>query len=167
MMLFALDAVIVSNLRLPVPEGYTPVYVGRRMPRMEGNVFGNPLQVVGTAWTRESDQWTRFLMAHEQPAIRHLARCALKNRGYPQGEAATLYLKVLRAQCRSDTPQRRRLEELAERVVQGERYALQCWCPAGLPCHASVVREALMGYATRRFHEPERVQAGPCAAQLA
>ncbi|WP_189091395.1 DUF4326 domain-containing protein [Deinococcus ruber] len=166
MILVPPDAVIVSNLRLPVREGYTPLYVGRRMPRMEGSVFGNPLQVVGTTWTREADEWTRFLMVHEQPAIRHLARCALKNRGYQQGEAATLYLEVLREQCRTDTPQRRRLLELSERVVRGERYALQCWCPAGLPCHASVVREALMGYAQRSIDDSAAHDRDFCAAQV-
>ena len=140
------ERVVVVNVRSVLPAGVTPVYVGRAMPGRAGSVFGNPLPLVGKTWTPEAERWTRFLMT--QAGAEQIAQRALADRGYVQGDAARLYRLVLREQVRRGDVQLAALLELAERVRQGESIALQCWC-APRPCHAVVIRDAVLGYARR------------------
>lgn len=72
--------------------------------------------------------------------------------GFAQGEAAAAYLPWLREQCKTDTPARRELLELARRVMRGENVALICSC-APRPCHAEHVRTAVLAYATLVYTE--------------
>lgn len=144
--------VTVAHVRAKVPAKWTAVYVGRAMPGLEGSPLGNPLPVVGRRWTDEAERWTRWLAEHEDPRVREAAGRALTARGYAQGEAATLYREVLREQCRRATPQREEVLRLARLVQAGERLALQCWC-APRPCHAAVVRDAVLGYAGRKVRD--------------
>lgn len=140
--------VTVIHIRQSAPEGYTKIYVGRAMPGREGSVFGNPLAVKGKEWSNEAEHWTRLLCSDLNQSVRQIAATALARKGYEQGEAAQLYRFVLREQCRKKAPQFDELQRLAHRAAQGEALALACWC-APAPCHAEVVRDAILGYAAR------------------
>lgn len=140
--------VIVINVREAAPQGFTKVYVGRAMPGREGSVFGNPLPVIGKRWTHEAEHWTRLLCGELDEHVRQTAELALARKGYQQGDAAHLYRFVLRELCRTRAPQFDELMRLAQRVANAEALALACWCSPA-PCHAEVVREAVLGYAAR------------------
>lgn len=142
------ENIIVTNVRAAVPAGFTPVYVGRTMPGREGSVFGNPLPLAGKRWTEEARHWSDVLARHPDARVRQVAEQALGARGYRQGDAAQLYRLVLREQVRRGDVQLSALLDLSERLRRGERLALQCWC-APKPCHALVVRDAVLGYARR------------------
>lgn len=143
------ERIHVAHVRDAVPNGHHVVYVGRAMPGREGSVFGNPLPVRGRTWTPAAQAWTAHLATHAELEVREAARAALLARGYAQGEAATFYRHVLRAQCReAHSPQRTALLRLARLVAAGETLTLQCWC-APQPCHAAVIRDAILGYARR------------------
>lgn len=129
-------------------SGAQVIYVGRAMPGREGSVFGNPLPVVGGRWTAEAQAWSEHLARHADPGVVEIAREAMARRGYERGQAAGLYLHVLREQCRRDSPQRRELLRLAWLHLQGVHLALQCWCHPN-PCHATVICQAVLGYASR------------------
>ncbi|MDR6221425.1 DUF4326 domain-containing protein [Deinococcus soli (ex Cha et al. 2016)] len=119
-------------------------YVGRG----RGSVLGNPLPVIGRSrWTSEAAAWTSHLIhaAHLTGTEREQAQRALHHLGFEQGEAAALYLHVLREQCRTDTPERRAVQRLAVLATQGPVH-LQCWCTPK-PCHAEHIRSAILGYA--------------------
>ncbi|GGS03194.1 DUF4326 domain-containing protein [Deinococcus sedimenti] len=124
-------------------SGHTE-YVGRG----RGSVLGNPLPVIGRGrWTGEAAAWTSHLIhaANLTGTEREQAQRALQCLGFEQGEAAALYLHVLREQCRTDTPQRRAVLRLAALATQGPVH-LQCWCTPR-PCHAEHIRTAILGYA--------------------
>lgn len=126
-------------------EGVRVVYVGRG----RGSVLGNPLPVIGKgAWTAEAAHWTKALLESPDPQVQAAAARAWARRGFEQGEAAALYRHVLRVQCCSATPQRAAVLELARAVADGEALHLTCWCTPR-PCHAEVIREAVVGYARR------------------
>lgn len=140
--------VIVTHIRQPPPEGFTKIYVGRAMPGPAGSVFGNPLPVVGKKWSHEAEFWTCLLCGSLDLEVRRIAETAHARHGYGQGEAARLYRLVLREQCRTRGPEFDELQRLAQRAASGEALALACWC-APAPCHAEVVRDAILGYAAR------------------
>lgn len=142
------ENIIVTNVRAAVPAGFTPVYVGRTMPGREGSVFGNPLPLAGKRWTEEARHWSDVLARHPDARVRQVAEQALGAQGYRQGDAAQLYRLVLREQVRRGDVQLSALMDLGERLRRGERLALQCWC-VPKPCHALVVRDAVLGYARR------------------
>jgi hypothetical protein len=54
------------------------------------------------------------------------------------------FRSYLREQWALKGPVRAELEELAERVRDGECIALQCWC-APKACHGDVIKEAING----------------------
>jgi hypothetical protein len=96
--------------RKPIPEGYTPIYVGRKTTyRPE---FGADFSILGNPSTLQ--QGTR-------------------------DEALALNRQWLPRRLNADTPQARAIEALAARVRLGERLALMCWC-APLACHADVIK---------------------------
>ena len=140
--------IIVMHVRDRVPQGFTPVYVGRAMPGREGSVFGNPLVVRSKSWSAQARDWAEWLSGLEDAEASEAGRRALACRGFLRGEAAALYRTVLREQVKVGGPQRRELLTLAARLRGGERLALQCWCYPR-PCHAAVIREAVLGYAGR------------------
>lgn len=103
----------VHNARKPIPAGHTPIYVGRYTTyRPE---FGADFSILGNPYTLKQGN---------------------------REEVIALYHQWLTARLQADTPQARAIEALAERVRQGERLALICWC-APLACHADVIRAAV------------------------
>lgn len=60
------------------------------------------------------------------------------------------YRDWLREQWLQNGPSREALEELAERVRDGECIALQCWC-APRACHGDVIKEAIEGINRRHI----------------
>lgn len=104
--------------------------------------------VRGKSWSVQAREWAEWLSGLEDAEASEAGRRALACRGFLQGEAAALYRTVLREQVKVGGPQRRELLTLAARLRGGERLALQCWCYPR-PCHAAVIREAVLGYAGR------------------
>ena len=102
--------ITVHNARKPIPEGYTPIYVGRKTTyRPE---FGADFNILGNPYTLR--QGTR-------------------------DEVIALYRQWLPLRLNADTPQARALQDLADRVRTGEKLLLICWC-APLACHADVIK---------------------------
>lgn len=66
-------------------------------------------------------------------------------RGWKQGEAASAYLDYLRSKCREKGVEYDKIIELANRVRQGEKLVLVCWCTPR-PCHAQHIKAAIEGY---------------------
>lgn len=109
--------VIVHNVRHPVPEGFTPVYVGRRSsyrPQYGENFseLGNPYTM--PRYTREDaigayDDWLRLRQKVQQLDVVGVAEL---------------------------------VDVLISRVQAGENIALCCWC-APLPCHADIIKATL------------------------
>ena len=58
------------------------------------------------------------------------------------------YRRWLRAQWRQRGAARRELERLAAKYQRDRQLTLLCWC-APLPCHADVVREAVVALVRR------------------
>ena len=58
------------------------------------------------------------------------------------------YRRWLRAQWRHGEAVRQELERLAAKYRRDGRLTLLCWC-APLPCHADVIREAVVGICAR------------------
>jgi Domain of unknown function (DUF4326) len=61
-------------------------------------------------------------------------------------EVLATYRAWLRRQWRQGGPVRRELERLAAQYRRDGPLTLRCWC-APLPCHADVVREAVLALA--------------------
>ena len=60
-----------------------------------------------------------------------------------RAEVVARYRAWLRRQWRQGGPVRRELERLAAKYRRDGQLTLLCWC-APLPCHADVVREAVL-----------------------
>lgn len=52
------------------------------------------------------------------------------------------YRRLLEKDMARNGPMSQEIRKIAERVRQGERICLQCWC-APLPCHGDVIAEAV------------------------
>jgi hypothetical protein len=61
-----------------------------------------------------------------------------------RAEVVARYRAWLRRQWRQGGPVRGELERLAAKYRRDGRLTLLCWC-APLPCHADVIREAVLG----------------------
>lgn len=68
--------------------------------------------------------------------------------GYAQGEAAAAYLEHLRRQVRAHGPERATILRLAQRLADGDRLVICCWCDPS-PCHGEHVLAVVEGYARR------------------
>ena len=110
-----MDKIIVANARKlgQVPAGYTLVYVGRKTTYKPE--YGLDFSVLGNPFT---------------------------TRQHSRAEAVTLYYQWLTQRDSYSTPQGRALEQLRERLREGEWLALVCWC-APLGCHAEAIRVRL------------------------
>lgn len=109
--------ILVANARklADVPAGYTLVYVGRNTSYKPE--YGVDFSILGNPYT---------------------------TRHYSREDAVALYRQWLTQRDSYGTPQGRALEQLRERLGEGEKLALVCWC-APLACHGDVIREQLEG----------------------
>lgn len=100
------------------------------------------------------DATANYPNAHVQYVGRptELGNPFIVGQGYERGEAAEAYLPWLREQCGSDTPARRMVLSLAERVLRGQDVVLVCSC-APAPCHADHIRTAVLAYARLVYTE--------------
>lgn len=147
-----MEQLVIYNVRTQAPAGYTPVYVGRTMRDRADSVLGNPLRPRN--WDAQAEAWVAFLQRHPQPGVRAAAERAALRRQFVQGQAAALYLPVLREQSRRNPAVRACLQELASAYRAGTRPALACWC-APQPCHAKGSAHALQRLAAQPpEHEP-------------
>ncbi|MFB9993129.1 DUF4326 domain-containing protein [Deinococcus oregonensis] len=109
----------IHNAHKPIPEGYTPIYVGHRTTyRPE---FGADFSGLGNLF--------------------------VIGRTGPRKEVIGLYEQWLQARLKTDVPQTRLIQALVDRVQTGEKLLLICWC-APLPCPADVIKaevERLVG----------------------
>ena len=108
--------ILVANARKldKVPAGHTLVYVGRKTTYKPE--YGLDFSTLGNPFT---------------------------TRQHSREEAVALYRQWLTQRDSYGTPQGGALEQLRERIEQGERLALVCFCAPRSPCHAEVVRERL------------------------
>lgn len=105
--------VIVGNVRKPIPDGYTRIYVGRRTSYKPE--YGEDFSVLGNPYTMPK---------------------------YTREAAIDLYrVHILEAQC-GPTEESKALWELAHRAAAGEQLVLMCWC-APLACHSEVVKREI------------------------
>ncbi|UQN08237.1 DUF4326 domain-containing protein [Deinococcus sp. QL22] len=104
--------VTVHNARKPLPEGYTPIYVGRKTTYQPA--FGADFSTLGNPF--------------------------VINKSATRRDTIILYRQWLPTRLQADTPQARALEGLVERVRAGESLLLICWC-APLVCHADVIKQ--------------------------
>ena len=107
--------VIVHNVRHPLPEGYTAVYVGRRTSFKPA--YGEDFSVLGNPFT--------------------LPR-------YTRDEAVDAYRARLDTLLHTATQAEwEAMLRLTERVMAGEKLALACWCSPAR-CHAECIRDVLL-----------------------
>lgn len=111
------DRVIVANARKldKVPAGFTLIYVGRKTTYKPE--YGLDFSILGNPFT---------------------------TRQHTREEAVALYRQWLLSRQNYGTPQGRVLHQLLERIEQGEKLALVCWCAPISPCHAEVVKAILL-----------------------
>lgn len=91
--------ILVHNARKPLPEGYTPIYVGRKTTYQPA--FGADFGSLGNPF--------------------------IINKSATRRETVILYRQWLPTRLQADTPQARAIDALAERVRAGERLLLICW----------------------------------------
>lgn len=111
-------AVIVGNVRKPVPEGYTKIYVGRASSYKPE--YGENFSVLGNPYTMP--KYTRDEAITEYRGWLHEAL----NWRYTQAGVCG------------------RVDELISRIRSGENLALMCFCHP-LSCHADCIKELLEG----------------------
>lgn len=109
--------ILVANARKldQLPAGYTLVYVGRNTSYKPE--YGLDFSILGNPYT---------------------------TRQHSREDAVALYRQWLTQRDSYATPQGRALELLRERLGEGEKLALVCWC-APLACHGDVIRVRLEG----------------------
>lgn len=114
-------SVIVGNVRKPVPDGYTRIYVGRRTSYKPE--YGEDFSALGNPYTMP--KYTR------EAAIEEYRKWL----AYKLKETYGVSLEASK------------VDELISRVQSGEKLALCCFCsPAS--CHAEVVRDVILLEAT-------------------